>query len=171
MKTRWNGSLVPDSIITEVIFMKKCIAILLSVVMLFSFATVFAFADDATPAETVTVTFYDEDGTTVLAVVTADKGTSPVGPPAPTKPRQDGDPEWEFKGWVAADGQEYYSNTLPIANEDTSYTAKYVKLYDNEDNITIMSFLSSIFARLNKIIAQISTYFEELTKSIQKLIG
>ena len=46
-----------------------------------------------------------------------------------------------------------------------------MKLYDNEDNITIMSFLSSIFARLNKIIAQISTYFEELTKSIQKLIG
>jgi len=150
--------------------MKKCLAVLLCVVMLFSFATVFAFADNET-AETVTVTFYDEDGVTVLATVAATKGTSPVGPPNPTKARQDGDPEWEFKCWVDAEGNEYYRNTLPVANADTSYTAKYVKLYDNEDNITIMSFLSSIFARLNKIFAQISTYLEELTKSVQKLIG
>ena len=150
--------------------MKKCLAILLCVVMLFSFAAVFAFADDET-AETVTVTFYDEDGKTVIATVSAVKGTSPVGPPNPTKPRQDGDPEWEFKGWVDANGNEYYRNTLPAANEDTSYTAKYAKMYDDEDNITIMSFLASIFERLNKIFAQISTYFEELTKSVQKLIG
>ena len=143
--------------------MKKCLAILLCVVMLFSFAAVFAFAEGET-AETVTVTFYDEDGTTVLATVSAVKGTSPVGPENPTKARQDGDPEWEFKGWIGEDGNVYYRNTLPVV------TAKYVKLYDNEDNITIMSFLASIFERLNKIFAQISTYFEELTKSVQNLI-
>ena len=170
MKPRWNGSVRSGLIITEVISMKKCLAVLLCVVMLCSFAAVFAFADDET-AETVTVTFYDEDGTTVIAMVAAAKGTSPVGPPNPTKARQDGDPEWEFKGWVDANGNEYYRNTLPVVNEDTSFTAKYAKMYDDEDNITIMSFLASIVARLNKIFAQISTYFEELTKSVQKLLG
>jgi len=149
--------------------MKKLVAIMLCFVMLFSFAAVFAFAEGET-AETVTVTFYDEDGTTVLATVPAVKGTSPVGPPNPTKARQDGDPEWEFKGWVDANGNEYYRNTLPVVTEDTSFTAKFVKMYDDEDNITIMSFLASIFERLNKIFAQISTYFEELTKSVENLL-
>ena len=152
--------------------MKKVLSILLCAVMLFSFASVFAFADDAAPAETVTITFYDEDGS-VLTTVTANKGESPVGPPAPTKPRQDGDPEWAFSGWLGADGQTYYSNSLPIANEDMSYTATYKKLHDNEaeGNITIMSFLASIFQRLNKLFAQISTYLEELKDSVTKLLG
>ena len=57
-----------------------------------------------------------------------------------------------------------------MANENTVYTAKYVKLYDDPDNITLMSFLASIFERLNKIFAQISTYFEELTKSVENLL-
>ena len=151
--------------------MKKCLAILLCAVMLFSCAGIFAFADDETPAETVTITFFDEDGTTVLATVTANKGEKFAGPANPTKPREDGDPEWEFKGWVATDGQEYYSNTLPVAYEDTYYVAKFVKMYDDEDNLTLMQFLASIFSRINKIFAQISTYLEELTKSIQGLLG
>ena len=150
--------------------MKKLVAIMLCFVMLFSFAAVFAFAEGET-AETVTVTFYDEDGKTVIDTVSAVKGTSPVGPENPTKARQDGDPEWEFKGWIGEDGNVYYRNTLPVVTEDTSFTAKFVKMYDDEDNITIMSFLASIFERLNKIFAQISTYFEELTKSVQNLIG
>ena len=152
--------------------MKKVVAILLCVVMLFSFACVFAYADDETPAETVTITFYDEDGTT-LAVVTANKGESPVGPPAPTKPRQDGDPEWEFSGWLGEDGKTYYSGTLPIANSDMSFTATYKKIHDNEaeGNITIMSFLASIFERLNKIFTQLSTYYQQLADSVNTLLG
>ena len=152
--------------------MKKVVSIFLCAVMLFSFACVFAFAEDETPAETVTITFYDEDGTT-LAVVTANKGESPVGPPAPTKARQDGDPEWEFSGWLGEDGKTYYSGTLPVANGDMSFTATYKKLYDNEaeGNITIMSFLASIFERLNKIFAQISTYYKELAESVERLLG
>ena len=150
--------------------MKKLVAVLLCFVMLFSFAAVFAFAEGETAAETVTVTFYDDDGTTVIAAVETEKGKSPVCPPNPTKARADGDPEWEFKCWIDAAGKEYYPNTLPVANENTAYTAKYVKLYDDPDNITIMSFLASIFERLNKIFTQISTYFEELTKSVENLL-
>ncbi|MBR6313534.1 MAG: hypothetical protein IKR49_02720 [Clostridia bacterium] len=152
--------------------MKKVLAILLCVVMLFSCAAVFAFADDAAPAETVTITFYDDDNT-VLNIVVVEKGQVPVGPPAPVKARQDGDPEWEFSGWLGEDGKTYYSGTLPVANSDMSYIATYKKLYDNEaeGNITLISFISSIFARLNKLFAQISTYYEELAASVQKLLG
>lgn len=153
--------------------MKKVLAIILCAVMLFSCAAVFAFADDATPAETVTIIFYDEDGTTVLDTVVVEKGQTPVGPPAPVKARQDGDPEWEFSGWLGEDGKTYYSGTLPVANSDMSFTATYKKLYDNEaeGNITIMSFITSIFARLNKLFAAISTYYEELAASVKKLLG
>ena len=153
--------------------MKKVLAILLCVAMLFSCAAVFAFADDAAPAETVTIIFYDEDGTTVLDTVVVEKGQTPVGPPAPVKARQDGDPEWEFSGWLGEDGKTYYSGTLPVANSDMSFTATYKKLYDNEaeGRITLISFISSIFARLNKLFAQISTYYEELAASVQKLLG
>ena len=54
--------------------MKKVVSILLCAVMLFSFACVFAFAEDAAPTETVTITFYDEDGRTVLDTVVVEKG-------------------------------------------------------------------------------------------------
>ena len=150
--------------------MKKLVAVLLCFVMLFSFAAVFAFAEGETAAETVTVTFYDDDGTTVIAAVETEKGQAPVFPPNPTKARADGDPEWEFKCWVDENDNEYNRNTLTGVNADMTLTAKYVKKYDDPDNITIMSFLASIFQRLNKIFAQISTYLEELTKSVQKLI-
>ena len=153
--------------------MKKVLSVLLCAVMLCSCVCLFAFADDTAPAETVTYTFYDEDGTTVLGTVTANKGETPVGPPAPSKPWQDGEAEWEFSGWLCTDGKTYYSGTLPVATQDLTFTETFKKLHDNTDNgdITIMTFLASIFQRLNKIIAQISTYFEELTKSIQKLMN
>ena len=150
--------------------MKKCLAILLCAVMLFSCAGIFAFADDETPAETVTITFFDEDGSTVIDTVTVPKGTAPVGPANPTKGRADGDPEWEFQGWVDTDGNLWQRNTLPEADKDTYYTAKFVKMYDNEDNLTLMQFLASIFSRINKIFTAISTYLEDLTKSIQNLL-
>ena len=152
--------------------MKKAIAILLCVVMLSSFACFFAFADDAAPAETVTYTFYDEDESTVLATVTVEKGKTPVGPENPVKPRQDGDPEWEFSGWRGEDGRTYYKGTLPVADGDKIFVATYKKLHDNEaeGNITIMSFLASIFERLNKIFDQIKTYYQELEKSVVKLL-
>lgn len=153
--------------------MKKVVSILLCAVMLFSFACVFAFAEDAAPAETVTITFYDEDGRTVLDTVVVEKGKNPVGPPAPVKPRQDGDPEWEFSGWLGEDGKTYYSGTLPVANSDMTFTATYKKIHDNEaeGNITIMSFIASIFERLNKIFAQLSTYYNEIEASVKKLLG
>ena len=43
--------------------------------------------------------------------------------------------------------------------------------HSDEGDITLMSFLASIFARINKLFKQISTYFEELTKSVQNLMG
>jgi len=150
--------------------MKKLVAVLLCVVMLFSFAAVFAFAEDEPAVETVTVTFLDDDGTVIKTEV-VEKGQAPVFPANPTKPRDDGDPEYEFKCWVDENDNEYNRNTLTGVNADMTLTAKYVKKYDDPDNITIMSFLASIFQRLNKIFAQISTYLEELTKSVQKLIG
>ncbi len=153
--------------------MKKALSVLLCVAMLCSCICLFAFADDAAPAATYTYTFYDDDNTTVLGTASAAQGESPVGPPAPTKPRQDGDPEWVFSGWLGDDGQTYYSSSLPAATRDMTFTATYKDPYNHSDegDITIMSFLTSIFARLNKIFAQISTYFKELTESIQKLMG
>ena len=153
--------------------MKKVLAVLLCVAMLCSCVCLFAFADDTAPAATYTYTFYDEDGTTLIQAVPADAGTTPVGPPAPEKPWHDGEAEYAFSGWVCnEDGQTYYSGTLPVATRDLTFVATFKKLHDNTDNgdITIMTFLASIFQRINKIMAQISTYFEELTKSVQNLL-
>ena len=153
--------------------MKKVLSVLLCVVMLCSCICLFAFAEDTAPAETFTYTFYDEDGTTVLGAVTAQRGESPVGPTHPTKPRVDGDPEWVFSGWRGDDGEIYYSSSLPAATKDMTFVATYKDPYNHSDegDITLMSFLASIFARINKLFKQISTYFEELTKSVQNLMG
>lgn len=160
--------------------MKKVLAVLLCVAMLCSCICLFAFADDTAPATTYTYTFYDEiltdDGTAAVLIgsVSATAGETPVGPPAPTRPHVDGGAEWEFSGWLCReDGKTYYSGTLPVATKDLTFDATYKKMHDNtgEGDITLMTFLASVFQRLNKIFAQISTYFEELTKSIQNMLG
>ncbi len=152
--------------------MKKVLSVLLCVALLFSCVCVFAFAEGEQTTETVNVTFKKADGST-YKIVEVTKGQVVPVPPAPPAPaRQDGDPEWEFDGWKAEDGTIYRSTvTLPAANEDTSYTAVFKKAHDNTDEgeITLMTFLSSIFSRLNKIIAQIGTYFEDLTNSISRM--
>ena len=151
--------------------MKKVLAVLLCVAMLCSCICLFAFADDAAPA-TYSYTFYDDDGT-LLGEVSAAAGETPVGPAVPEKPWHDGEAEYAFSGWLCReDGQVYYSNTLPVASKNLTFDATYKKLHDDtgEGDITLMTFLASIFQRINKIFAQLSTYFEELTKSIQNML-
>ena len=151
--------------------MKRVGSILLCVAILLSSVCILAFADEVTPAETVNITFKYDDGAT-YNILEVPKGTpflKPADPPV--RAGQDGETKLAFDGWKGADGTMYYSDALPAANEDTTYTAVFKVVDDGsgEEDITFMSFFASILSRLNKIFAQIATYFEELTKSIQNI--
>ena len=144
--------------------------------MLCSCICLFAFADATGP---YTYSFYDEilteDGTTTVLIeaVSAAANQVPDGPAYPTRPHVDGGAEWEFAGWKCEqDGKTYWNGTLPPATQDLTFVASYKKMHDNTDegDITLLTFISSIFARLNKIFKTLSQYFEDLTTSVSNML-
>ena len=160
--------------------MKKVLSVILCVAMLCSCICLFAFADATEPAATYTYSFYDEilndDGTTVrvlIVSVQAAAGEVPQGPAYPSRPHVDGGAEWEFGGWKCdQDNKTYWNDTLPGATQDLTLVASYKKMHDNTDegDITLLTFISSIFARLNKIFKTLSQYFEDLTTSVSNML-
>ena len=90
---------------------KKLLAVLLSLLMVFSVCTV-AFAADGG----VTVTFLDSDGTTLAAAQTIAAGAVPEIPADPVKE------DCFFRGWKLPDEYKYYDFKTPL-DEDTALTA------------------------------------------------
>ena len=72
-----------------------------------------------------TVTFCDEDGTTILQSGKVDATTIPTyGGDTPTKPADD-QYTYTFAGWTDGTNEYKPTDTLPIVTDDATYTAMY----------------------------------------------
>ncbi len=145
----------------EVIFMKKIIALLLSVLMLLSAVCVFAAAEDEEPAAEPAATYtivYVVNGATIKTVQVAE-GEKPEAPEEP-QPYTDADGKiWEFHGWISSvesdPEKRYYPGTMPPATCDVTYTAEFYITYEpsQKPTVTLFAFLQGIFQNLTKIFA------------------
>ncbi len=141
--------------------MKKIIAVLLSVIVLFSAISVVSFAEDETEVTPIyKITFVDYDGT-ALGSRQVPQGGIISAPENPTRAEdKENKIEYIFKGWSADGGATTYSgNTLPLATEDVTYTAVYAE-NKKSDNLTFWQLVASFFARLNKIFEYFNKIFD-----------
>lgn len=140
--------------------MKKIIAVLLSVLVLFSAFGVCAFAGDDEAEEPVyyTITFVDYDGSH-LASRQVISGKTVNAPYNPERESTD-DTDYIFRGWTADGGNTIYqAATLPIATDDVTYTAVYAE-ETHKDNLTFWQLVASIFERINMIFEYFFKIFE-----------
>ena len=145
--------------------MKKTLSLLLAVIMIFS-VSVFTLAS---AADTVTVTFYAYDGSTVVEqktdVVSGGKFTGPAKAPERANEVVDNvEYVYTFKGWAVLnedgtydDSVVYYSQTFDYVTEDTNYIAVY-SVTEREPVITFWNLIEMIFSKLNLIFE----YFEKI---------
>ena len=152
--------------------MKKTLAILLSVLVIFSmFGGVMAFAADGEATETmppVTYRFVNYDGK-VIKEFHLQSGQIPTeyAPANPERPAIEGEKEFIFKGWRCdMNGELYYeASTLPTVNvaegetKIVTFTAEY-----SEKNIgeyqSFWNFIESIFERINLLFQYFAKWFE-----------
>lgn len=142
--------------------MKKIIAVLLSVLVLFSAFGVAAFAgnEDEVTEEPVyfTVTFVDYDGTHIASRQVL-KGKNVNAPMNPERASTE-DTDYIFKGWSADGGATiYHAETLPVATVDVTYTAVYAE-EAHKDNLTFWQLVASIFERINQILEYFYKLFD-----------
>ena len=136
--------------------MKKIIAVLLSVLMLFSVTSIACFAEEEEPMTYHTITFVDHDGTVLGTRKIVDGGV--VDAPANPSRENTKEVEYTFKGWSSDEGKTVYApKTLPIATADVTYTAIYAEEKIG-DTFTFWNFVESVFARINMIFQ----YFYEI---------
>lgn len=140
--------------------MKKFIALLLSVFMIFSvFGMTVAFAADEETTEktTFTVIFKDYDGT-VISEAQYNLGDKVVVPENPERAATD-EVKYIFAGWEnGTDGEKYYKETVPKATEDVTYTATYGE-QDADPVPTFWQLVRSVFARINAILEYLTRIF------------
>ena len=157
--------------------MKKCLSVLLAVLMLFSMASILAFADDETTTYEITFIAYDEEGEELMhEVVTTAAGARPLAPRNPVRPNGADGTEYTFRGWMRADDtaeepEVYSPYLLPEASENVTYKAVFEVTKegkDSSDTISLFGFLTSIFSRLNKIYARLIYIFKYMTKWLNK---
>lgn len=143
--------------------MKKIIAVLLSVLMLFSTVSAVCFAADETeePMTYYTITFVDHDGT-VLGTRKIVEGGIIDAPENPVRANTK-EVEYTFKGWSADGGKNTYApKTLPRATGDITYTAIYAEeRLDADNGLTFWKLIQSIFARINMIFEYFFNIFEK----------
>lgn len=140
--------------------MKKIIAVLLSVLVIFSTVSLVCFAqDEEEPMTYYTITFVDHDGTTLGTRMIVEGGVidAPENPVrANTK-----EVEYIFKGWSSDGGKTVYApKTLPIATADVTYTAIYAEEKIDTDTFTFWKFVQSVFARINMIFEYFFNIFD-----------
>ncbi len=151
--------------------MKKALAVLLSVLAIFSMCSVMAFAEGSTADPTpITVKFMDGDF--LIKEVSVKEGDilTAYAPENPTKPDTD-TTRYTFAGWQAYDEAGavidetlYQKSTLPapyLAEGQTTATIIYKAVFSEKDikgNQTFWNFIESIFARLNLLFE----YFAEV---------
>ena len=132
--------------------MKKIIAVLLSVLLLFSAFSVVSFAEGEDEEKPIyKITFVDYDGTP-LGSRQVPQGEIISAPENPARAEdKENKIEYIFKGWSADDGVTVYApKTLPVATADATYTAVYAEDVI-EDTFTFWNFVQSIFDRINLI--------------------
>lgn len=141
--------------------MKKIIAVLLSVLMLFSAVSVVCFAEGETegPMTYYTITFVDYDGEVLGTRKIVENGIID----APENPVRENtkEVEYTFKGWSSDGGVTTYApKTLPLATGDITYTAIYAE-EKIENTFTFWNLVQSIFARINMIFEYFFNIFEK----------
>ncbi len=149
--------------------MKKALAILLSVLVLFSMCSVMAFAGTADPTP-ITIKFVDGDKVIKEIAVKNGEILTPYAPENPEKPDTE-TTRYTFAGWQAQDTTGeildetlYQKSTLPspyLAEDEAAKTIIYKAVYtekDIEGNQTFWSFIASIFERFNLLFE----YFAEI---------
>ena len=148
--------------------MKKFLAVLLSVLMILSAVSVFAFAEDE--PKTYMVTFIDYNGS-VIATIPAAEGEEIIAPANPSRPSID-TIDYIFNGWISsADGKKYYQYTIPAVTADVTYTADYLADETETDIISFFDFIQNLFSNMNVIFEQIALFFEGINSSLGSLFG
>ena len=148
--------------------MKKFLAVILSVLMIFSAVSVFAFAEEE--PKIYMVTFTDYNGS-VIATIPAAEGEKITAPANPVRPSVDS-VDYIFNGWISsANGAKYYQYTIPAVTADVTYTADYLADETETDLITFYGFIRNIFSNLNVIFEQIALFFEGINSAIGSLFG
>lgn len=134
--------------------MKKTLALILAMLVAFSMFSVAAVAAD----DLVSVKFVD--GGKIVGSAQVAKGTiiTPYVPENPVKEDTD-TTKYTFIGWESSfDGEVYARNTIPAADYDVTYSAKYA-----EEKVTsgqsLLAFFASIFERINLIFQYFATIF------------
>lgn len=152
--------------------MKKALAVLLSIIAVFSmFGIVACAADEADTSNLVPVMFcekVDEDTNKVLVINYYAPGTvldSEKFPAYPVKESTE-TTEYIFKGWRCEnDGELYYKNKPYTISADAQKgdTIKFVAEYSEKEikvTQTFWNFVESIFARINLIFQYFAKIFE-----------
>ena len=148
--------------------MKKLLAVILSVLMIFSAVSVLAFAEEE-PTIYI-VTFVDYNGS-VIATIPAEAGSTVTAPANPVRPSIDSI-DYIFNGWISsANGAKYYQYTIPAVTGNVTYTADYLADETETDIISFFTFIQNIFSNLNVIFEQIALFFEGINRSIGSLFG
>lgn len=142
--------------------MKKVIAMLLSVLMIFSAFGVLACAENEDGAsKNYVINFVDYNGETLKSVEVAENAiVKAAANPSRASDYDDSGKEltrYVFKGWAVLneDGsfdanKTYHENTIPVATADVTYIAVYSS-QDVSSNQTLLQFIRSVFYRINLI--------------------
>ncbi len=146
--------------------MKKALAVLLSVLVIFSMLGVVASAEDINTEDHVTVEYYDDDGKQIKVFYVL-PGTI-IDSYVPENPvKQDTETErYIFKGWRCDfDGELYYKNTVQYVFEECEagsvikFHAEY-SVENIEERQTFWNFIESIFERINLLFQYFAKIFE-----------
>ncbi len=148
--------------------MKKTLAVILSMLMIFSMVGVMAFAEDEA-TNIVTYVFINE-GQEIKRIevdpfADAFVTMTPHIPENPSKPNTE-TTEYIFKGWVleGGDGTVYYQTTIPAPTQaDAGKTFTYVASYSENDISGYQSFwnfVESIFERINLLFQYFAEIFQ-----------
>ncbi len=134
--------------------MKKTLALILAMLVAFSMFSVAAVAAD----DLVTVKFVDGDKVLRSSQVAKGSIITSYVPENPVKEDTD-TTKYTFAGWESSfDGEVYAPNTIPAADYDVTYTAKYVE-EEIKAGQTLLQFFASIFERINLIFQYFATIF------------
>ncbi len=147
--------------------MKKALAVLLSVLAVFSMFGVVAFAaDDVDRSELVVVEYYD-DNNNLIKTFEVRPGTI-IDKYAPANPEKEAteSERYIFKGWrCELDGKLYYENSVQQVFEscEAGSTVVFRAEYSVEniaERQTFWNLIESIFERINLIFAYFAKIFE-----------
>ena len=125
------------------------------------------------------VTLYKEEPYTLPRVAPPEKRPVVVGfghrfPQQPDVPKREADENgttYVFIGWRSSLDEQVYkaAATVPAATANATYTATYQEDPVEEVGTTILGFLASVFARMNRIFEQIAKVFEDWKAMLDKM--